>query len=275
MRRSRTTCITGLAGLLLVAALLAMLPVAPAMAQDADSPVVPPVPAIPGFSLPDISIQFDGQSGGPQNFTSNIQILFVLTVLSLAPSILIMMTSFTRIVIVLGFLRQAMGTQQMPPTQIMLGLSLFLTMFVMRPTWTQINETAVQPYLSSEITQPEAFERSLQPIRTFMFRQTGNKELETMVSLSGAPQPSNETEVATLTLIPAFVISELKTAFKLAFLVYMPFVIIDLVVASSLMSVGVMMLPPMMISLPLKLLLFVLADGWNLVVTSLVSGFRT
>ncbi len=271
MRRSRSTCITGLVGLLLAAAFLAALPVVPAMAQDVDSPSVPP---IPGISLPDIDIRFDGQSR-PENFTSNIQILFVLTVLSLAPSILIMMTSFTRIVIVLGFLRQAMGTQQMPPTQIMLGLALFLTMFVMRPTWTEINDTAVQPYLRSEITQPEAFRRSLQPIRTFMFRQTGNKELETMVSLSGAPQPANETEVPTLTLVPAFVISELKTAFKLAFLVYMPFVIIDLVVASSLMSVGVMMLPPMMISLPLKLLLFVLADGWNLVVTSLVSGFRT
>jgi flagellar biosynthesis protein FliP len=271
MRRSRSTWITGLAGLLLAMALLAMLPGASAMAQNADTPSVP---TIPGISFPDIDIRFDGESG-PQNFSSNIQILFVLTVLSLAPSILIMMTSFTRIVIVLGFLRQAMGTQQMPPTQIMLGLALFLTMFVMRPTWTEINETAVQPYLRSEITQPVAFERSLKPVRRFMFLQTGNKELATMMSLSGAPQPANETEVPTLTLVPAFVMSELKTAFKLAFLVYMPFVIIDLVVASSLMSVGVMMLPPMMISLPLKLLLFVLADGWNLIVTSLVAGFRT
>ncbi len=269
MRRSRKTTLIGSAGMVGICVALALLTAAPAFAQGQDTPTVPLIP-----SLPDISIQFGGDSDSPQNFTSNIQLLFFLTVLSLAPSILIMMTSFTRIVIVLGFLRQAMGTQQMPPTQIMLGLSLFLTMFVMRPTWVEINETAVQPYLRSEIGQPEAFRRALQPIRAFMFRQTGNGELAVMIRLSEDPQPANESEVPTLTLIPAFVISELQTAFKLAFLVYMPFVIIDLVVASSLMSVGVMMLPPMMISLPLKLLLFVLSDGWNLLVTSLVTGFR-
>ena len=270
MARSRTSTLIRRIGLLAIVMVLALAPLAPAVAQVSDTPTVPLIPRIP-----DISIQFGGgEDGGGQNFTSNIQILFILTVLSLAPSILIMMTSFTRIVIVLGFLRQAMGTQQMPPTQIMSGLALFLTMFVMRPTWVQINETAVQPYMRSEITQPEAFTRALKPIRTFMFRQTGKDELLTMVKLSDAPQPANPDEVATLTLIPAFVISELQTAFKLAFLVYMPFVIIDLVVASSLMSVGVMMLPPMMISLPLKLLLFVLSDGWNLLVTSLVTGFR-
>ena len=271
MVRSRRSTIFRRIGLVAIAIVLGLLPLAPAFAQAGDTPSVPLIPA-----LPDISIQFGGGDGdAAQNFTSNIQILFILTVLSLAPSILIMMTSFTRIVIVLGFLRQAMGTQQMPPTQIMLGLALFLTMFVMRPTWVQINENAVQPYLRSEITQPEAFNRALQPIRAFMFRQTGKDELLTMVRLSEAPQPANADEVPTLTLIPAFVISELQTAFKLAFLVYMPFVIIDLVVASSLMSVGVMMLPPMMISLPLKLLLFVLSDGWNLLVTSLVTGFRS
>jgi flagellar biosynthetic protein FliP len=234
---------------------------------------IPPVnaPSVP--MIPEINLRI-GTGDQPQNFTSNIQILLILTVLALAPSILVMMTSFTRIVIVLSFLRHALGTQQMPPNQIMIGLSLFLTMFIMLPVFNDINQNAFQPYLKSEITQPEAFNRALKPLRGFMFRQTRESDLALMVRLSQSPNPANEDQVPTLVLIPAFIISELKTAFQLAFFVYLPFVVIDLVVASALMSIGVMMLPPLMISLPLKLLLFVLADGWNLLVMSLVQGFR-
>ncbi|MBM3215086.1 flagellar type III secretion system pore protein FliP [Candidatus Poribacteria bacterium] len=241
-----------------------------AQTQRQQAPVS--VPSVP--TIPDINFRISTGDGEPRNFASNLQILFFLTVLSLAPSILIMMTSFTRIVIVLSFLRQALGTQQMPPNQIMIGLSLFLTMYIMLPTWTDINQNALQPYLKSEITQPVAFQRALVPLRAFMFRQTRERDLALMVRLSQSPNPANESEVGTLVLIPAFIISELKTAFQLAFFVYLPFVVVDLVVASALMSIGVMMLPPLMISLPLKLLLFVLADGWNLLVTSLVTSFR-
>lgn len=239
---------------------------------SAQTPQPTPTPTVP--PIPEISLRIGPDGGQPQNFASNLQILFILTALSLAPSILIMMTSFTRIVIVLSFLRQALGTQQMPPNQIMIGLALFLTMYIMLPTWNDIHQNALQPYLRGEITQPAAFQRALKPLRTFMLRQTREKDLALMVRLSESPNPPNEDAVPTLVLVPAFIISELKTAFQLAFFVYLPFVVVDLVVASALMSIGVMMLPPLMISLPLKLLLFVLADGWNLLVTSLVTSFR-
>jgi flagellar biosynthetic protein FliP len=240
----------------------------PSAAPTRTTPTVPPIPEI------SLRIGQGTEGGQPQNVASNLQILFILTILSLAPSVLVMMTSFTRIVIVLSFLRQALGTQQMPPNQIMIGLALFLTMYIMLPTWNDINQNALQPYLKSEITQPVAFQRAMKPLRAFMFRQTREKDLALMVRLSESPNPQNEDDVPTLVLIPAFIISELKTAFMLAFFVYLPFVVVDLVVASALMSIGVMMLPPLMISLPLKLLLFVLADGWNLLVTSLVTSFQ-
>lgn len=214
-----------------------------------------------------------GTSTADQVGTS-LQILMLMTVLSLAPAILMMMTSFTRIVIVLSFVRHAMGTQQLPPNQVIVGLSLILTFFVMAPTWNQINTNAVQPYMQNQITQTEAIERVEEPIRLFMFKQTREKDLELFVGLSKMERPNTYRDVPTHILIPAFVISELKTAFQMGFAIFVPFMVIDMIVASTLMSIGMMMLPPMMISLPFKILLFVLVDGWHLVVQSLVGSFN-
>lgn len=203
-----------------------------------------------------------------------LQIFALLTVLSLAPAILIMLTSFTRIAIVLSVLRQALGTHQMPPNQIILGLSLFLTFFIMTPVWQKVNQQALQPYLKKEITQKQALEQAFKPIRKFMFKQTREKDLALLLDISKVARPKNTDDIPTSVLIPSFVISELKTAFQIGFLIYVPFLIIDMVVASVLLSMGMMMLPPIMISLPFKLMLFVLADGWYLVVGSLVKSFR-
>ncbi|MHB1650874.1 MAG: flagellar type III secretion system pore protein FliP [Desulfitobacteriaceae bacterium] len=214
-----------------------------------------------------------GNSAGQQLSTS-LQLMLLLTVLSLAPAILILMTSFTRIIVVLSFVRNALGTQQLPPTQVLIGLSLFLTFFVMAPTWNQINSQAVQPYLSSQITQTEALTKAEEPLRTFMFKQTREKDLQLFVSLAKMDRPKTYRDIPTYVLIPSFIISELKTAFQMGFAVFIPFMVIDMIVSSTLMSMGMMMLPPMMISLPFKLLLFVLADGWHLVVQALVTSFR-
>ena len=197
----------------------------------------------------------------------------MLTVLSLAPAILIMMTSFTRIVVVLSFIRQALGTQQMPPNQLIVGLALFLSFFVMAPTWKAISANAVEPYLNEKINQQIAYERAEAPLREFMFNQTREKDLELFLSLSHEAKPKNRSEVPTYVLVPSFVISELKTAFQIGFMLYLPFLVLDMVVASVLMAMGMMMLPPAVISLPFKLLLFVLVDGWDLVVGSLVKSF--
>lgn len=202
-----------------------------------------------------------------------LEILFVLTVLSLAPAILIMLTSFTRIAVVLSILRQAIGTHQMPPNQIILGLALFLTFFIMMPIWQEVNQEALQPYLAEELSAKEALGKASQPIRGFMFKQTREKDLALFVDISDSERPRNMEDVATSVLIPSFVISELKTAFQIGFLLYVPFLIIDLVVASVLLSMGMFMLPPIMISLPFKLMLFVLADGWFLLVGSMVKSF--
>ncbi|KJR47774.1 Flagellar biosynthesis protein FliP [Desulfosporosinus sp. I2] len=214
-----------------------------------------------------------GNSATQQTGTS-LQILMLLTVLSLAPAILMMMTSFTRIIIVLSFVRNALGTQQLPPNQVLVGLSLFLTFFIMTPTWNQINTNAVQPYMKNQITQTEALVKAEEPIRMFMFKQTREKDLELFVGLSKMERPKTYRNVPTYVLIPAFVISELKTAFQMGFAIFIPFIVIDMIVSSTLMSIGMMMLPPMMISLPFKLLLFVLVDGWHLVVESLVTSFH-
>ncbi len=222
--------------------------------------------------IPTISIGV-GESTNPSDLVKTLQIVFLLTILTLAPSILVLMTSFTRIVIVLHFLRQALGTQQMPPSQVVVGLSLFLTFFVMSPVIKQINNSALQPYLKKEISQKEAFNKALIPLRKFMLKQTRKKDLALFISLSQNKKPKNISEVSTLTIIPAFVISELKTAFQMGFLIYIPFLILDMVVASVLLSMGMMMLPPVMVSLPFKLMLFVLADGWNLLVGSLIKSF--
>jgi flagellar biosynthesis protein FliP len=208
----------------------------------------------------------------PGKVSSALQILFLLTILTLAPSILIMTTSFARIIIVLSFLRQAMGTQQTPPTQILIGLGLFLTLFVMGPTWSEINQNALQPYLNEEISQMDALKLAEAPIKNFMLKQTREKDLSLFVNMSEG-QSTSDAEVEIQSLIPAFIISELKTAFQIGFLIYIPFLILDMVVASILLSMGMMMLPPVLISLPFKLMLFVMVDGWYLTVGSLVRSF--
>lgn len=226
----------------------------------------------PPVSPPFFSIGLDNAKN-PGDVSIALQIFLLLTVLSLAPAILIMVTSFTRIAIVLSVLRQAIGTHQMPPNQIILGLALFLTFFIMTPVWQQIDQQALQPYFQKEITQQEALEKASQPLRDFMFKQTREKDLSLLIDIADMERPKTIDDVPTSVLIPSFIISELKTAFQIGFLLYVPFLIIDMVVASILLSMGMMMLPPIMISLPFKLMLFVLADGWYLIVGSLIKSF--
>ncbi len=202
-----------------------------------------------------------------------IELLLIFTVLSMAPAILLMMTSFTRLIIVFSFLRNAIGTQQMPPNQVLVGLALFLTVFIMTPVFVRINETAVGPYMAEEIGAPEALSLAALPLREFMFKQTREKDLELFLGLSKSARPQNKDEVSTFVLIPAFMISELKTAFTIGFVLFLPFLVIDMVVSSVLLSMGMMMLPPIMVALPFKILLFVLVDGWYLIVGSMVRSF--
>ncbi len=223
-------------------------------------------------SSPFFSINVEHEED-PGQVSVVLQIFLLLTVLSIAPALLIMMTSFTRIAIVLSVLRQAIGTHSMPPNQIILGLALFLTFFIMTPVWEKVNTEAIQPYLKKEITQKQALENAFKPIRSFMFKQTREKDLAMLVKISNTARPKNMDDIPTSVLIPSFILSELKTAFQMAFMLYVPFLVIDMVVASVLLSMGMMMLPPIMISLPFKLMLFVLADGWYLIVGSLVKSF--
>jgi flagellar biosynthesis protein FliP len=209
----------------------------------------------------------------PAEVSTALQVLFVLTILSVTPAILLMTTAFTRIIIVLGFVRQAMGTQNTPPNQVLLGLALFLTFFVMAPTFNEINTEALQPYMEETITQQEAFERSVEIMRDFMFSQVREEELQLFIEITREEQPADKKDLSTMILIPAFMLSELKLAFQMGFMIYVPFLVIDMLVASVLMSMGMMMLPPIIISLPFKLLLFVLVDGWQLVVGSLMKSF--
>ncbi len=225
-----------------------------------------------GITTPYITIGLNN-SGDTGQISVILKIFLLLTVLSLAPAILIMVTSFTRIVIILSVLRQALGTHQMPPNQIILGMALFLTFFIMTPVWQTINKEALQPYLDGKINYKVALENASQPLRAFMFRQTREKDLALFVDIAGMNRPKNAQEVSTSVLIPSFIISELKTAFQIGFVLYIPFLVVDMVVASVLLSMGMMMLPPIMISLPFKLMLFVLADGWYLIVGSLVKSF--
>jgi flagellar biosynthesis protein FliP len=227
-----------------------------------------------GFAVGLPTITFGVEDAeSPQQVSTALQVLFVLTILSVTPAIVLMTTCFTRIVIVLGFLRQAMGTQNMPPTQIILGLSLFLSFFIMSPTLNKMNDTALQPYINEEITQAEAFEKAVIPLRDFMFSQVKEEELTLLADLTLNNEPYDKDDIPTMTLIPAFMLSELKRAFQMGFMIYIPFLVIDMIVASILMSMGMMMLPPVIISMPFKLLLFVLVDGWNLIVSSLVKSF--
>ncbi len=220
------------------------------------------------------SVNFSMKStNNPKEIVSAIQIILMLTILTLAPAILILMTSFTRIIIVFSFLRQALGTQQMPPNQLLVGMSLFLTFFIMQPVFNQINTEALQPYMANQIAQEVALEKALAPIRKFMFSQTRDADLELFLKLGKVKNPKTRADVPTTVLVPAFVISELKTAFQIGFIIYLPFLVIDIIVASVLMALGMMMLPPVIISLPFKIMVFVLVDGWTLIVGSMVKSF--
>ncbi|MFA6448753.1 MAG: flagellar type III secretion system pore protein FliP [bacterium] len=234
-----------------------------------------PLLSAPASPLPIPKVTFGvSPAESPKDVALSLQIIFLLTILSLAPSILIMMTSFTRIVIVLSLTRNALGTQQMPPTQVMVGVALFLTFFIMAPVFNKINEDAVKPYMDQKIDHVEALHKAEQPLREFMFKQTRKRDLALFINLSRMERPKNKEAVPTHVLIPAFIISELKSAFIMGFYIYIPFLVIDMVIASALMSMGMLMLPPIMISLPFKLLIFIMVDGWALLARGLVLSFR-
>ncbi len=223
--------------------------------------------------LPKVTIGID-QAKTPQEASVTLQIVFLMTILSIAPGIMLLMTPFTRIAVVLGFLKRALGAQTVPPNQVVMGLAILLTWFVMQPQITEINDNALQPYLAQEIGYKETLDKAMKPMRSFMLRQCGENELAVMVRVSKTPRPATVDDIPNAVLIPAFVMSEMKTAFIIGFLIYLPFLVIDMVVASVLMSLGMMVLPPVMVSLPLKLILFVLVDGWTLITQGLVASFR-
>lgn len=223
--------------------------------------------------FPKLSVEL-GKASKPEDVSITLQILFLMTILSLAPAILILTTAFTRIIIVFHFLKQAMGTQQIPPPQVLIGLALFLTFFVMAPTWNKINDEALQPYLQNKMTLQQAYDKGVVPLREFMFRQTREEDLALFVKMSNVDKPKNRDDVPTYALIPAYAISELRIGFQIGFILFIPFLIIDMVISSVLMSMGMMMLPPVLISLPFKVLLFILVDGWNLIVGSVINSFQ-
>ena len=224
--------------------------------------------------LPNVNISVDGKQATAKDYVSDIKLLILMTILTLLPSFLIMMTSFTRIVVTFSFLKSAIGAQQAIPNQILIGLALFLTIFIMKPVYTEINTNAFQPYMESKISQEEAIERGSKPLRTFMLKQTREKDLKLFLEAGKYDQSKlTKDNIPMSVVVPAFAISELKTAFEIGFLIYLPFLVIDMVVASVLMSMGMFMLPPAMVSLPFKLLLFVMVDGWYLLVKTLVASF--
>lgn len=235
------------------------------MAQE----VAPPEPV----GVPTMSLTF-GEAQGPDDVTRLINLFIIITIISIAPAILVLMTSFTRIIVVLGFMRQALATQQMPPNQVLVGLALFLTMFIMAPVWQRVYVDAYQPLTSGEIGVEEAYDKAITPLREFMLRQTREKDLMLFVRLSRGERPETYADIPTHVIVPAYVISELRTAFEIGFMIYVPFLIIDMVVASTLMAMGMLMLPPIFISLPFKIVMFVLADGWYRLVGSLVESFH-
>ncbi len=236
---------------------------------------VHPVFAATADPIPNIDIQIgndNGSSGGAA--TSSLSILLLITIISIAPAFMVLMTSFTRIVIVLSFVRTSLGTNQMPPNQVLVGLALFLTLFIMSPTLSQMNQVALQPYLQGNLTQMQALQAAEKPIKEFMFKHTREKDLLLFLEYTGTPKPSNVDDIPLTVMVPSYAISELKTAFQMGFMIFIPFLVIDIVVASVLMAMGMMMLPPVMISLPFKILLFVLVDGWYLIVKSLLVSFN-
>ncbi len=232
------------------------------------------VPSEAALTFPNINIGMQ-QANTPQDFTNGLQILIWLTILTLAPSIIIMATSFIRIVVVLALTRQALGAGNLPPSQVITSLALILTFFIMAPTFNKINDNALQPYMKNQITQQAALDRGIAPIRDFMFKQTHEKELALFVRMAKIEKPKTKEDLPTYILLPSFILSELKTAFTIGFVVYLPFLVIDIVVSSVLVSMGMMFLPPTMIALPFKLIMFVMVDGWYLVVKSLVESFVT
>jgi flagellar biosynthetic protein FliP len=242
------------------------------LALTACAPVGDPAGS-PGLSAPGVTLTVD-PAGGPEQVSTGVQLLVLMTVLSLAPAILMLATSFTRIVIVLSLLRSAVGTPSAPPNQVVVGLSLLLTFFVMAPVYSRVDREALQPYVKNQIGQEAAFERAAAPVREFMFRQTREKDLALFLELSGQPRPETLDDIPTTSLLPAFVISELRTAFMMGFVIYVPFLIIEMVVSSVLLAMGMMMLPPSLVSLPFKILLFVMVDGWYLIAQSLLLSFR-
>ncbi len=241
-----------------------------ALAPAKAAPRAPTAPTIP---IPSINIGV-GAAKSPTEVVGALQILLLLTVLSLAPTLLVMVTSFTRIICVLSFVRTAMGTQSVPPNQVLAGLALLLTFFIMQPVITDINKNAVQPYLKHQISQSVAIEKAVQPLRVFMFKQTREKDIQLFYSISKEPRPVAQKDVPTYLLVPAFVLSELKTAFEIGFAIYIPFIVVDMVVASILLSMGMMMIPPIIISLPFKILIFILVDGWDLTISALFQSFH-
>lgn len=249
-------------GIFLIVVMFLLGQTAAAYAQDS-APFIP-IPAL------EFGVRM---AESPSDVAVTLQILALLTILSLAPAIMLMVTCFTRIMVVLGFVQRAIGLQQTPPNQVIVGLSLFLTLFVMGPTWGKVYDGALSPYLAGNITSVQAWQGTIGPVREFLFKFTRQEELSLMVSMSGMEQPGNHDDVPTRVLLPAFMLSELKTAFQMGVVIFIPFIVVDMVVASVLMAMGMIMLPPMMISLPFKVLLFVMADGWNLVVTSLLKSF--
>jgi flagellar biosynthetic protein FliP len=247
---------------LVALSILILLSVCPQVAHAAD------------IELPGLSINIGDGADESQDTATALKILLALTVLSLAPSFLVVMTSFTRIIVVLSILRTAFGMQQTPPNTVLISLALFLTLFNMLPTIERINTEAFQPFLEGELAPKQAAEAAMQPLRDFMVRQTREKDLALMVDVSGSEQPSTVEDINSVLIVPAFMLSELKTAFEIGFAIFVPFLLVDIVVASILMSMGMLMVPPMMISLPIKIMMFVLIDGWNLVVTSLMGSFN-
>jgi flagellar biosynthetic protein FliP len=262
IRRALPWLIAGLATAFVIVAFCL-----PALAQSIPGPTSPTIP------IPQVNIGVTPATK-PSDVALSLQILLLLTVLTLAPTLLVLMTSFTRIIIVLSFVRTALGTQSNPPNQVLLGLAMFLTFFVMAPTITDVNKNALQPYLAQKITQAQALDRAQKPLRAFMFRQTREKDIAVFYSLSKEKRPAQQEDVPTYLLVPAFTISELKTAFEIGFAIYIPFIVIDMVVASVLLSMGMMMIPPVLISLPFKILIFLLIDGWNLTVSAIFSSFK-
>ncbi|WML39396.1 flagellar type III secretion system pore protein FliP [Neobacillus sp. OS1-2] len=240
---------------------------------------------VPLFTLGFISVAYaaepassllpglDLASDDPDKVSNTVRIILLITVLSIAPAILMLMTCFTRIVIVLGFVRNALGTQQIPPNQVMIGLALFMTFFIMGPTFSQINDEAYQPFMAGKITQEQAFKKATDPMKEFMTKNTREKDLALFMDYAKMERPKSVEDIPLTALVPAYAISELKTAFQMGFMIFIPFLVIDMIVSSVLMSMGMMMLPPVMISLPFKILLFILVDGWHLIIGSLLKSF--